>query len=403
MHQPRISRAWLALLVVALVLFVGGGARFLIGLSLKPIDAELAGGRSLVGLAVLAFQIVSAVAMLAAGRLADRCDIRLVLSAGLLLAATGLGLTAWVATGTGLVLSYGVVFALGTGIASLIPAGVLVARLLPASLGTANAVVLSGMGLGQLVMMAVAAAHLADVGWRQLFLAMGAVHLVVLPLVALAIARSAATPPMGHATGAPGLAVADGMSLADAVRTRRFWVLLAVYALCGLEDFFVTTHIAAFAQDRGAGVLFAGNLVALMGLMMLLGVLAAGWASDRWGPVAPTLAAFLLRIALFAAVLLYPGTTVVAVFALLFGATFLVTAPLTVVFARDAFGRANLGLFTGLITMVHHIAGGIGGWAGAAWFDRVGNYDLVLWAMLATSALGAMLALLLRPAGGAPP
>ena len=41
------------------------------------------------------------------------------------------------------------------------------------------------------------------------------------------------------------------LSLREAARTRQFWLLLAVYAICGLDDFFVTTHVAAFAQDRG--------------------------------------------------------------------------------------------------------------------------------------------------------
>ena len=40
------------------------------------------------------------------------------------------------------------------------------------------------------------------------------------------------------------------LSLREAARKRQFWLLLGVYAICGLDDFFVTTHVAAFAQPR---------------------------------------------------------------------------------------------------------------------------------------------------------
>ncbi len=36
--------------------------------------------------------------------------------------------------------------------------------------------------------------------------------------------------------------------------------------ICGFDDFFVTTHVVAFAQDRGVDAFLAGNLLALMGL-----------------------------------------------------------------------------------------------------------------------------------------
>ena len=74
------------------------------------------------------------------------------------------------------------------------------------------------------------------------------------------------------------------MSVVAALRTPKLWMLLAIYAICGLDDFFVATHVVAFAQDRGVDALFAGNLLALMGLTALLGVLATGVISDRFGP-----------------------------------------------------------------------------------------------------------------------
>ena len=397
-HVKQKQLAVLVVAICAVILFVGGGARFAIGLTLKPISAEFLTGRTLIGVAVLAFQIISAIAMMIAGRLADRHDIRLVFGAGVCIAACGLGAMVLVQSPHQIVFYYGVVFALGTGIASLIPVGVIVTRAFPHQVGTANAIVLAGMGFGQLIVLAVFSGMLSEIGWRPVYFTLAVLHVLLLPLIIFGINRDAARPPdRSHLSKSSAQSTTtQGLNLADALRTRRFWLLIAIYALCGLQDFFISTHIVALAQDRGSSAFLAGNLLALMGLMMLLGVLVSGWASDRIGPVLPTLISFVVRVALFAAVLWDDSILTTAVFALLFGFTFLMTAPLCVVFARNAFGMRNLGLFTGLITMVHQIAGGLSAWLGAAWFDVAGNYDVVLFVMLATSTAAALMTLLLR-------
>jgi predicted MFS family arabinose efflux permease len=198
------------------------------------------------------------------------------------------------------------------------------------------------------------------------------------------------------ATEAPRLS----LSLREAAGTRQFWLLLAIYALCGLDDFFVTTHVVAFAQDRGLGTLLAGNLLALMGLTGLAGVILAGLMSDRFGPVWPAAAAFVARIIVFAGIALDQSPLSIALFALIFGATFLVTAPLTVVFVRESFGTKNLGAFAGLITMTHQIFGGLGAYAGAAIHDATGGYDAAFAVMLVSSVAALVLTLMLaRPRG----
>jgi MFS family permease len=55
-----------------LVLFVGGGARFAIGLTFKPMVDDLGWARGDLGLAVGLYMVVSAFATFIAGRMADR-------------------------------------------------------------------------------------------------------------------------------------------------------------------------------------------------------------------------------------------------------------------------------------------------------------------------------------------
>jgi predicted MFS family arabinose efflux permease len=378
-------RAALALAACFLLLLIGGGARFAIGLTFKPMVDEFGWTRGELGLAVGLYMVVSAVATLIAGRMADRFSPRALLIGGTVVGGAGIAAMSLVSQPWHALVLYGVVFAIGNGAASLVIVGVIVTRVYPGRVGLANAIAVSGMSVGQLVMIALLAAVMVQIGWRWVFVWIGVAHVVLLPLL-LGI----------PGWGGAGSAQKGELPPRDAARSRQFWLLLVIYAICGLDDFFVTTHVAAFAQDRGLTPLIAGNLLALMGLTGLAGVIASGLASDRLGPVWPTAVAFAARIVVFGWIAIDQSPLSIAVFALVFGATFLVTAPLTVVFVRQSFGTRNLGALAGLITMTHQIFGGLGAYAGAAIFDATGGYDAAFVVMLASAVVALALTLMLR-------
>lgn len=388
-EHGALARSAAILSVGFLVLFVGGGSRFAIGLTLRPMAEDLGWTRSTLGLAVAVFLVVSATCMFFSGRLIDRFSARIVLSGGLLIGAIGIGAMYLVAAPWQAFVLYGGVFAIGNGIASITPVSVMVSRRFPGRTGFANAIATTGIGIGQLIIIASLAAVLADIGWRSVFLWLGVANLVLVPIVIAAIAGRETS-----AAAAPAPVTGDG--LATAARTRRFWLLMVVYAICGFQDFFVATHVVAFAQDRGVDALFAGNLLAFMGLTGVIGVLAAGLWNDRSGPVWATFACFIIRIAVFALIIVNQDTLSVAAFALLFGITFWMTAPLTVIFARDAFGMKHLGTLSGIIVMVHHMCGGFGAYVGAALFDASGSYDTAFLLMLVLSVIAAICSVPLR-------
>ncbi|HEY1473630.1 MAG TPA: MFS transporter [Pseudolabrys sp.] len=388
-RKTLLNSAALVLAAGFLVLFMSGGARLAVGLTLKPIVEDFHWGRTELGAAVALFLVVSALATFAAGHLVDRFSPRLVLRGGLFVSGIGIGLMSVISAPWHALALYGVLYALGNGAASIVPVGVMVTRALPDRAGLANSLAMSGLSVGQLVVIAAMTAVLATMSWPSVYLLLGVAHLVLLPLLFAAIPK----PQPGQARAArPG----EGLALREAVRTRQFWLLVVIYAVCGFDDFFVTTHVVAFAQDRGADILLAGNLLALMGLTGLIGVLAGGTWSDRSSPVWPTAFIFAVRVVITALVMIDQSTLMVAVFALLFGATFLVTAPLTLVFVAQYFGVRNLGGLAGLITMAHQIFGGIGAYVGAAVFDLTGTYNAAFTIMLIVSAIALMLTLLLR-------
>jgi predicted MFS family arabinose efflux permease len=377
------------LLIGFLTLFIGGGGRHGIGLVLKPMADDLSWDRGLLGAVIAVFMVMTACAMIAVGRLADRFPPAWILGGGFLISAAGIGLMGLATAPWQAFLLYGVIFALGNGAVSITPVGVMITRRFGQRAGLANAVAISGMGLGQLAILSGLSFVLEAGSWREVFSWLGAINLAAVPLVVLALMREAAGRP------APARD-AEGMTIKEAARTRGFWLLMALYALCGIQDFFVSVHVVAFALDEGVASLFAGNLLAFMGLAGLIGVLLAGAWSDLVGPAWPTAACFVLRLVIFGVITVLKDPALIAAFALLFGLTYWVTAPLTVIFVRNLFGARNLGGLSGLVTSTHHIAGGLGAWAGAALFDVEGDYQMAFIAMIVISLAGALLSLKLR-------
>ena len=369
-----------------LVLLFNGGARVAIGLLLPPMEEELAWSRSELSLNVTVFMVLFASVLLFVGILVDRVGAGTVLGIGVLLCALGLGSMSLVEHPWQALLFYGVVFALGSAGTSVTPVGVLLSRWYPHRLGMANSIAISGMGLGQLLVISALTAQLAHIGWRGSFLALGAATLVcILPVVLVARRTASPAPVSGKAAA----------TLREVLASRRLWVLLVIYAICGFQVFLMATHVVAFAVDEGVSALLAGNMLAFMGLTGLGGVLLTGVLNDRYGPVLPTVICFALRTVLFAVLLVSREPAVIVGMVLLFGVTFWITAPLTVVFGREIAAMSLLGTVTGLITMVHHSAGGLGALVGGAVFDADGTYDRAFVLMLVLSAVALALSLAL--------
>src|SRR5262249_3720965 len=180
-----------------------------------------------IGIAVFAYLVVSAFATYLAGRLADRTSPSLLLNTGVVISGAGIGLMSLIAEPWQAVLLYGVVFAVGNGMASIAPVGVMVTRAFPGRTGFANSAVICGMCLGQLLMIAALTAVLAEIGWRSVFVWLGVAHVVLLPFLVLALPRRMEAKAAAIQQG--------GMGVREAVRTSRFRLLLAVYSICGFD------------------------------------------------------------------------------------------------------------------------------------------------------------------------
>ena len=399
MRRPDYS--WVILSTGFAILFFGGGSRFAFGLMLKPMTDDLGLSRSYLSMVVTVFMLVSAIAMPLVGRLVDRFSLRWIIGTGAVLSAVGIGLMGSVAAPWQMFMVYGLVYALGNAGTSNPVVGVMISRWFVRRRGLATSAAVAGSAAGQLVIIALLASYVATLGWRTSYQVLGIVNLAVLvPLVLVAVrSRPPADTqtdldriPEAESTLAAGL----GGQFRSIFASGQLWLLVAIYAICGFQDFFVVTHVVAFALDQDLGPVLAGNLLALMGLVGLAGVLSAGLLADAFGATRPTLVCFLLRIGIFALVFFYQDTPAIIAFALLYGFTFLITAPLNIVFAGKIFGPGNLGTVSGFISMVHQMAGGLGAIVGAIIFDIRGSYGAAFLLMLVLAVVATFLTILIK-------
>jgi len=419
----NIPQAWVILAVGFIVLFFGGGALSVFGLVLVPMTDELNWSRSSLSLVLTTFMIVSALAMPFVGRIVDRTDLRLILTVAVVLVGIGAGLMWRVSALWQVFLLYGIVFAIGNAGSSVPTVTVMVSRWWTTRRGMANSAAIAGMGLGQLVIIITLTFLLTTIGWRTAYAIIGAANLFIVVPVVLMFARSgpgktgaaaSALEPsedgsstvdetIGEPLGEPNkerpLVAAN--SVRDLFRSRHMWLLMGMFALCGFQDFFVLTHVVAFATDLGVSDLLAGNMLAFMGLTALAGVMLSGYLSDRYGPAVPSVLCFVIRTGIFVFILNSQSTPSIMVFALLYGSTFFITAPLGVIFAGQIFGSRYLGTVSGIVSMVHQVFGGLGALAGGLFFDAFGRYDGAFALVLGLALLAVVVSALLhrsRPA-----
>ena len=382
--KPKALSGTFILATGFILLLYNGGSRLTMGLMLRPMADDLNWTRATLSLTVTLFMVVSAVVLPVIGRLVDRYRIRTVLLASVLLSSASVALMSAIQTPVQAIVLYGVLFALATAGTSIAPIGVMISRWFPEHLGLANSIAISGMGAGQLVIILLLTAQLESIGWRGAFLVLAGLGLLlIVPLALLSIPEPAL--PSAETSNEPLGSAKSELKASDLLRDSKLWYLLVIYAICGFQDFFVATHVVAFARDQGMGAVVSGNLFALMGLVGVAGVLMTGFVSDRFGPMLPTIICFAIRIVLFGLVMVTTSVVAIIGFALVYGFTFWITAPLTIVFVRKYFGTAHLGMLTGIVAMVHHGAGGLGAYAGGIVYDVFGSYQVIFQIMLMVS------------------
>ncbi|HKD08919.1 MAG TPA: MFS transporter [Bryobacteraceae bacterium] len=251
--------------------------------------------------------------------------------------------------------------------------------------GLALALVMAGSGTGAMLFPSLAQWLIDREGWRNAYFVLGAMTLLFgIPLTVLFV-RERARPVERRSFALPGI------SVAESVRSRSFWILIATLFLNSVGVNGAIAHLSPLLTDRGVTADRAALAASALGLSSFVGRLITGALLDRFfGPrvglclMAGTAAGILV---LSSAGTLTLGMTAAVLIGLGLGAE----ADITPYLLTRYFGLRSFSTLYGFTWTAYAIAGAAGPWMMGRAFDATGSYAALLLILGAATAVSAAL------------
>ena len=387
----RIHWAWVVAAVSFIAILGAAGFRSVPGVMMNPLHHEFGWSHGVVGLAMSVNMTLFGLTAPFAAALMDRFGVRPVLSAALLLIATGSALSVTMSTSWQLVLLWGVLVGVGTGSISMGFVATVATRWFEAKRGLVTGVLTAASATGQLIFLPIVAEVTTRHGWRWASLIVAAAALSVVPLVLVFMRnypQDKGLTPYG-ATAAAEPAVVPASSFAAAfdglrigARVPAFWLLAASFAICGMTtNGLIGTHFIPAANDHGMPTTVAAGLLATIGILDVAGTVFSGWLTDRVDPRLLLVVYYAgrgLSLLLLPSLLLPQAEPSTWVFVIFYGLDWVATVPPTIVLCRNYFGARTPVVF-GWVFASHQFGAAIAAAGAGRLRDLQGNYDMAFY------------------------
>jgi len=377
------------------------------GVFLKPLSAEFGWTRAMTSGAYSLFLVVLSFLYLVTGRLTDRFGPRIVLTTCGILLGLGYLLMSQVSTLWHLYLIYGVMIASGMS-GGFVPLTSTVARWFVRRRGVMTGIVVSGVGLGAIIMPPVASWLISNHGWRTSYLVVGAVALVVSVTLAQLLRRDPGQIgqlPYGQHGGGEtrtenSVSEVSGFLLREVIGTRQFWMLCTMHFCLGFNIHSILVHIVPHATDVGIPAVIASNILAFIGGLTIAGRIVTGGISDRVGGKRSLIIGFAMISVALIWLQFARELWMLYLFAVIFGFGYGGLVALQPLLVAEFFGLRAHGVILGTIVFSVIIGGAIGSLLAGRIFDLAGEYSLAFLVCAVLGIAGLILALLLKPPRG---
>lgn len=368
-------------------LLAAAGARATPGVILLPFGNEFQWSRatvsSIISINIFLYGLIGPFA----AALYQRFGLRRTMSAALILLTAGYGLSTIATQFWQFVVLWGFVVGIGSGMAATVLGAAVANRWFTARRGLVMGLLTASTATGQLIFLR-GLARAATSDWRWAVLITAGATAIVVPLILLLMRddpRDVGLRPYGE-TGPPdarptvpaGNPATRALAvLAEASRSRDFWLLAASFFVCGAStNGLIGTHFIAAGFDCGIPEVDSASLLMLMGVFDLVGTTASGWLSDRYNCRLLLFGYYGLRglSLIFLPQAMLGPTAGLGVFAVFYGLDWIATVPPTVRLTGEVFGREKASIVFGWVVASHQVGAAFAAYAAGAIRTQFGSY-----------------------------
>ena len=370
--RRNIHYGWVMVAVTFLAALISAGTVGAPGVFIVPLQKEFGWSTAEISSALsIRFILFGLMAPFAAA-LMNRYGLRNVTLAAQLIVVSGLVTSLAMTQVWQLILLWGVVIGIGTGMTALVLGATIATRWFVARRGLVIGMLTASVATGQLAFLPLLATITERYGWR---VALGFVC-VMLGVAAFAVLmlmrdrpsdvglrpfgdNGTAPLPAPPPANAPIMAAALG-TLRESSKSSVFWILFATFFVCGAStNGLVQVHLIPMCLDFGIPQVQAASLLAAMGIFDFFGTIMSGWLSDRydnryllfWYYGLRGLSLIFLPFSDFS----FYG---LSIFAMFYGLDWIATVPPTVRLTAQKFGPERANLVFGWIFAGHQLGAG---------------------------------------------
>ncbi|HYP57346.1 MAG TPA: MFS transporter [Beijerinckia sp.] len=288
-----IQYGWLIVAVTFVTMLTAAGAMGVPGALILPLQKEFGWNTAEISSALAIRLMLYGLMGPFSAALIERYGVRRIVITAVLLLISGLVLSLAMTSLWQLIVLWGFVLGIGSGVTALVLGAIVSGRWFAKSRGLVLGLLTASSATGQLAFLPLAASIVDHAGWRWA-LVPSLMGLLAAALLIFLFMRDRPADlgqePFGQ--GAKPVPVAAPVQSAigrafavlfGAARVPAFWLLFGTFFICGLStNGLIQTHFIPLCADFGMAPVMAASTLAMMGAFDLVGTIASGYLSDRF-------------------------------------------------------------------------------------------------------------------------
>lgn len=410
MKDSKLYWGWYVVTGAFLILGVGYGARYCLGVFVKPMSLEQGWPVSVISIAASIMIFFYGVGGIFSGRLLDHAAPKWIITLGVILFGSGFILAPLLTAPWQFYIVYGLLCGLGSSCMGAVVCGATISKWFVRKRGTVIGIASIGIGTGTMLLAPLAGYIVKVYSWQTGFVLLG-ITIIIIGVAAAQIFMGRTRPedygllpdgdirPYENGDLPEEAAAPLNFSALSILKDSRFWVMTSCYSLAVMVWASISVHQVAYALDQGIDGIAAASAVGLIGIASIAGRYFFGVFSDR-ARDAKYLASlgFVLMSLAMLVLLLTRSAESFYLYAVLFGFGYGSMAPLMPFLMADRFGRQILGSAYGLmIFFTAGLGGSLGPVLAGYIYDRFGSYAYAWQINILALVLVAVFILRLKP------